>query len=210
MSSDKKHNANLEIAADKRIQRETQQLRTRQSKVTSFLVLPAAVLFFYVFYDDVSVVLLGGWLAVGVAASFLTFAVTRVVATRLDAEPQPTAERLDTFERWLLLAGVANSACFGSGLWWLGGSSNETLIYSLTWVSCIYAIGTMINISTQFWTFVPTVAANLVHPFLFHLGVGMGVWEPNLATSILVTYVLLLWFGRKNAEGIGRPLCQLT
>ncbi len=177
-----------------RLTRATQSIRVHQSSTSLPLFLLGAVVFIVVMWDEAPRLQLVTWLVL----CFLATLVRSIVCARITPkiESASTSE-LDRFEHWLFWTAIANSSAIGSGFWWIGIEGTDRLVTALTLVSCMYAIGAMINASVHFSSFVLSISANLGQGIVF-LGIIRSEWY--LLFSSIVTYLLLILFGKQNSR----------
>lgn len=177
-----------------RLTRATQEVRVQQSVRTTPLVSAGALVFTIMFWDEAPPLGIVAWVGSVVLAAALRSVLVRRIRPRLAAAELP---ELRTFERRLFLTSMFNAVCIGSGFWWVALGGNQQVAYAVTLLCCIYAIGSMINASVQYRSFAPTVVVNLGQGVLFAL--GLGLWDPLIAISLIVIMLLQLGFGRVNA-----------
>jgi signal transduction histidine kinase/ActR/RegA family two-component response regulator len=116
----------------------------------------------------------------GTALAALLIAITAlllvryIVATRASrALPAASHLELQGFDKQFRILSFASQTVTGALIWIVWGTHDEISAYVVTLLICLYAIGTMINLSADYRSFRSTIPLLMVQPTLFWLLAGV-------------------------------------
>jgi signal transduction histidine kinase/CheY-like chemotaxis protein len=107
---------------------------------------------------------------------------------------------LETLRKWLFSEMIVTSIVFGAGFWWIGIEGTQQALFAITIIACLYATGSMVNLSTDFRSFVYCGVLNLGQGVLLFSGIVVDKYHPEIAVSIAAVLFLLISFARENAR----------
>ena len=183
-----------------RLLRATQNLRVSQSKRSVPWVAVMTAIFIFAFWEDGARNAILIWGALVVSAMLIRYFVAQFISKHIENAKLPD---LNTFEKWLFSTSMLNGIVVGSGVWWIGLVSPDSMdvIYAAIIGSAIYAFGSMINASVQYKSFAPTVVANVGQGALYFSGLLENFPnEPTISASLLLIIFAQLGLGRVNAN----------
>jgi signal transduction histidine kinase/CheY-like chemotaxis protein len=187
---------------------ESMRMRIEQTTLT------ALVIFFSAFAMSVSMrgrvdpVGFNIWMGFMVGATAGRAVLCKVLQRRIETA---TSYNLRRYERYLFASAIVNAIAIGSSYWLVARTGDLTVQMVITFISCFYGIGTLVNASSHFPSFAVVSAINLGQGVLFWLGLGPGD-TPHLEIAIpfLAVSLLIVGFGYKNGVQIRESLSIRT
>jgi signal transduction histidine kinase len=144
---------------------------------------------------------LAGWLILTFLALCLRIAVCREVVRGLGTAVR---EELAARERKMFWSTVPLNLAMGSGMWWVATVSTQEIQFFVTLAICFYAIGALINLSSNAASFQLALALNLGQAILFWL--MEGVDGMKIAVPLFVIAYLLVDLGRQNQRAFAKDI----
>ena len=141
------------------------------------------------------------WLLTSFATTVLRTALCRRIISRLDVAPE---EALAGYNRQLFVTGLLNSVATGAGIWWVGTGSATDIDFFVTLVLCFYAIGGLVNASSELPSFLAIVFGNLGQVTAFWL--AQGTEGMRIAVLLAALVYLLCTFARHNARSFAESI----
>jgi len=175
----------------------SQEIRSRLSTQAFVLVLLVAIVYTWVLWERVDSTMLVIWsVAVTITAAHRAWYCRRLLDRLYH---QPSTKQLMRNECYLFANGVTYGILIGSAFWLIAAHGDDRTVFSITLMSCMYAIGTTVNSSIHFRSFAVFTLLNLGQGIVFFAMDGQKVDIPIMMTMIVIT-ILLLRFGHRNAE----------
>ena len=140
----------------------------------------------------------GTWLAALLIASTGLLLVRYIVATRATrALASATHLELEGFDRQFRLLSFSSQTVTGALIWIVWGTHDEISAYVVTLLICLYATGTMINLSHDYRSFRMTIPLLMVQPTLFWLLAGV---DGIAIAVILIGLTVLMISSVRNSQ----------
>lgn len=175
--------------------RATQEIRTSQAKFSPPLVAACVAVLLFELRGETNARLPMLVFGVSLVGSLVLRAiVARTIKPRV---PHASVAELASFENRLFWSGIFASAAMGSGFWLVATSS--TAIFDITLACCLFAMGTMINVSVEERPFYFSIVANMGQGIVFHLTPGPN-FDPFFGFLMVTLLALLAGFGRVNSR----------
>jgi len=175
---------------------ESMRMRVEQTTLTSLLVLISTFVVYFVLRGRVNPIGFNIWAGLILGGTAVRAILCRVLRRRIDTASRSNLKR---YEYYLFASAVLNAVAIGCSYWLVARTGELTVQMVITLISCFYGIGTLVNASSQFPSFVVVSTINLGQGVLFWLGVGTG-GTPRLevALPLLGLSILIIAFGYKN------------
>lgn len=181
---------------------ESQRVRVHQSHRALALVAVAGSVYIYGLWDDVRPQWLVTWIALVVLLAVVRVEVCRRVERSLVNATVPILFRN---ERNLFVSSLLSAATVGSGYWWVGLQGTDQAVFAVTLMTLIYAIGTTINSSIHYAGFPLMLVANVGQGIVFLL-LFRSPADLEVAVAMIAILILLVQFGKRNAEVFGESI----
>ena len=181
---------------------ESQRVRVHQSHRALALVAVAGSVYIYGLWDDVRPQWLVTWIALVVLLAVVRVGVCRRVERSL---VNATVPILFLNERNLFVSSLLSAATVGSGYWWVGLQGTDQAVFAVTLMTLIYAIGTTINSSIHYAGFPLMLVANVGQGIVFLL-LFRSPADLEVAVAMIAILILLVQFGKRNAEVFGESI----
>jgi signal transduction histidine kinase len=184
------------------------RVRVAQAARTAPVVLISTGALFFALHGRVDPIRFDIWAGFIVVATIIRTILCQVLNSRLETA---TGSDLRYYESYLFASAVLNAIAIGSSFWLVARTGDLTVQLVITLISCFYGIGTLVNASSHFSSFVVVSAINLGQGVLFWLGVAKGA-SPHLevAFPFLAVSALVIGFGRENSRQFRESLRMRT
>jgi signal transduction histidine kinase len=106
-------------------------------------------------------------------------------------------EELSKADRTLRLSSIANQALVGAGIWIIGAAGSHDADLFVTFAIMLYAIGAMVNLSSDFRSFRLSLPLLLIQPIIYWSMQDEGV---RIAIPLLVLGALMLTAVRSSSR----------
>lgn len=175
---------------------ETQRLRVIQSHRALWLIIGSSLVYLYALWNEVPTFNLLVWMGLVLGLALCRELTCRYVTRQLEFASVSVLYRNEVL---LYVSSILSALAVGSGYWWIALQGSDRAVFAITIVSLIYAIGTTINSSVHFRGFSLLLLSNLGQGVVF-LSVFRTPADIEISVSMLAIMILLLQFGRRNAE----------
>lgn len=173
--------------------RRSQEVRTRQSLLSLFLVTLVGVGYTWALWSHTDHVILTVWVLVIITLTVWRSAISRRVRENLeDADAQTLAQN----EQDLVFTGIVLPAIMGAGYWLFSSPEDNFATLAVTVICCLYAIGSTVNTVAQRRMQGLMVTLNLGQGVLYFLSIGIAEYYA-LAIQVSALLLLLLGFAKR-------------
>ena len=193
------HGNGVEVEAE--IVRESLRVRCHQAFRSFYSLTAVLVVVGLLTWDEVPPVRLVGWLFGTFVALCWRIALCKAVMRRLDVAGR---DELDTLARKLFWNTIPLNVAMGAGMWWAAAVSTTEIQFFVTLAICFYAIGALINLSSNAASFQLALALNLGQAIAFWA--MEGVDGMKITVPLLVIAYLLVSLGRENQRAFARSV----
>ena len=175
---------------------ESMRMRVQQTTVTALLVLISTIVLYLVFRGRVNPIGFNIWAGLMLSGTAVRAILCQVLRRRIDTA---TGYNLKRYEYYLFASAILNAVAIGCSYWLVARTGDLTVQMVITLMSCFFGIGTLVNASSHFQSFVVVSTINLGQGVLFWLGVGTGGTPRfEVAIPLLGLSLLIVAFGYKN------------
>lgn len=101
-------------------------------------------------------------------------------------------------EKLLFISSLISAIVVESGYWWIGISNGDRVVFAITLLILIYAIGTIVNSSIHFRGF-PLLLVALIGQGILFLSFFRTPADPKASVAMLAIMILLVQYGKRNA-----------
>jgi two-component system, sensor histidine kinase len=174
------------------------RVRIAQASRTGPVVLIATAALFFALRGSVDPLKFGIWSGLMVGSTVIRTILCQLLRSRLQGA---SAADLQRYEGYLFASAVLNAIAMGSSFWLVANTGDLTVRLVITLISCFYGIGTLVNASSHFSSFVIVSAINLGQGVLFWLGIGSSSGTHlEVAFPFLAVSLLIIGFGLENSR----------
>ena len=175
---------------------ESMRMRVEQTTVTALLVSISTLVVYFVLRGRVDPTGFNIWAGLILSGTAARAILCQVLRRRIDTA---SVSDLKRYEYYLFASAVLNAVAIGCSYWLVARTGDLTVQMVITLISCFYGIGTLVNASSQFPSFVVVSTINLGQGVLFWLGLGAGgMPRLEVAFPLLGLSLLIIAFGYKN------------
>lgn len=187
---------------------ESMRMRVEQTTLTTLLVLISTLIVYFVLRGRVNPVGFNIWAVLMLSGTAFRAVLCQVLRRRID---KAAGSSLKRYEYYLFASAVFNAIAIGCSYWLVARTGDLSVQMVITLISCFYGIGTLVNASSHFPSFVVVSMINLGQGVLFWLGVGTG-GTPRFEVAIpfLGLSLLIIAFGYKNGAQFRESLRMRT
>lgn len=182
-------------AARSLILRESLKMRCQQTGPSAALVFFSMCFVFATLTHEFSAIHALLWLAPIILGMGARVAITRSVQVKLDAMPYQDLKDADLK---LLLSSILNQTIVGSGIWSLGTFGSEETQLFITIIITIWAVGIMVNLSSDYRTFCISLPFLLVQPLMYW--VTHGVTGLPIAAALVILGPLMVLVVKQSSK----------
>ncbi len=172
---------------------ESQRVRVSQSHLSLYLVVVVGVIYIAALWNQVPPQNVIAWIGLCILTAFLRMAACKRIETSL---AQPSAATLYRNELWFYFTSTASTAAMGTGFWLVCLGATDRVVFTVTLLTCVYAIGSTVNSAMH--------ARNIPSLLISNLGQGIVFLlffrdPPNFETAfaLLALIILLIQFCRR-------------
>jgi signal transduction histidine kinase/CheY-like chemotaxis protein len=175
---------------------ESMRMRVEQTTLTTLLVSISTLIVYFVLRGRVNPVGFNIWASLMLSGTAVRAILCQVLRRRINTA---SGSRLKRYEYYLFASAVLNAVAIGCSYWLVARTGDLSVQMVITLISCFYGIGTLVNASSHFPSFIVVSTINLGQGVLFWLGVGMGGTPRfEIAIPLLGLSLLIVAFGYKN------------
>lgn len=174
---------------------ESQRVRVYQSHKALWLVSACSLVYVAGLWSEAPTVRLLVWFALIVLLALARVWICRYVERSIASATVPILYRN---EMLLFFSSLFSTVVVGSGYWWIGLDSGDRVVFAVTLLSLIYAIGTTINSSIHYRGFPLMLVFNLGQGVVF-LSFFRSPADLEVSAAMLAIMILLAQFGKRNA-----------
>lgn len=174
---------------------ESQRVRVYQSHKALWLVSACSLVYVAGLWSEAPTVRLLVWFALIVLLALMRVWICRYVERSIASATVPILYRN---EMLLFFSSLFSTVVVGSGYWWIGLDSGDRVVFAVTLLSLIYAIGTTINSSIHYRGFPLMLVFNLGQGVVF-LSFFRSPADLEVSAAMLAIMILLAQFGKRNA-----------
>lgn len=174
---------------------ESQRVRVYQSHKALWLVSACSLVYVVGLWSEAPTVPLLAWFALIVLLALVRVWICRYVERSIASATVPMLYRN---EMLLFFSSLLSTVVVGSGYWWIGLESGDRVVFAVTLLSLIYAIGTTINSSIHYRGFPLLLVFNLGQGVVF-LSFFRSPADLEVSAAMLAIMILLAQFGKRNA-----------
>lgn len=172
---------------------ESQRVRVSQSHLSLYLVVVVGVIYIAALWNQVPPQNVIAWIGLCILTAFLRMAVCKRIEKSLD---NLTIATLYRNEVWFYFTSTASTAAMGTGYWFVCLGASDRVVFTVTLLTCVYAIGSTVNSAMH--------ARNIPSLLISNLGQGIVFLlffrdPPNIETAFALTalVILLIQFCRR-------------
>lgn len=175
---------------------ESLRVRVFQSHKALWLVSASALVYVVMLWGETASLPLLAWFGLIVLLALARVWVCGYVESTLQSATVPLLYRNEIL---LYAHSLVSGAVVGSGYWWIGFGSGDRVVFAITLLSMIYALGTTVNSSIHFRGFPLLLFANIGQGVLF-LSFFRSPADPGASVAMLAMMILLVQYGKRNAS----------
>jgi two-component system, sensor histidine kinase len=175
---------------------ESLRVRVEQSHKALWLVSATALVYMVMLWGETASVPLLIWFGLIVLLSLIRVWICSYVERTIKSATVPLLYRNEIL---LFVSSLISAVVVGSGYWWIGIGSGDRVVFAITLLSLIYAIGTTVNSSIHFRGFPLLLVANIGQGVLF-LSLVRSPADPEASVAMLAIMILLVQYGKRNAS----------
>ena len=172
---------------------ESQRVRVSQSHLSLYLVVVVGIIYIAALWNQVPPQNVIAWIGLCILTAFLRMAVCKRIDKSLDNLSVPTLYRNEV---WFYFTSTASTAAMGTGYWFVCLGASDRVVFTVTLLTCVYAIGSTVNSAMH--------ARNIPSLLISNLGQGIVFLllfrdPPNIETAFALTalVILLIQFCRR-------------
>jgi signal transduction histidine kinase len=175
---------------------ESMRMRVEQTTLTTLVIFFSAFAVSLTMRGRVDPVGFNIWVCFVVGATAGRAVLCRILQGRISIA---TSADLRRYQRYLFVSAVLSAFAIGSSYWLVARTGDLTVQIVITLISCFFGIGTLVNASSHFPSFVIVSTINLGQGVLFWLGLGNGnSAHLEIAIPFLAVSLLIIGFGYKS------------
>ena len=175
--------------------RESQLVNTSMSHISIWVMLIIGIFYLLFFGDHASSMQIGYWVMICLCGAVFRWSVCERARKVLK---NANARQLVLNEQNLLVVNVLLSFLVGSGYWIVGWNGDDRAVQVVALVSTLFAIATVINLSTNLRQFVLCISVNMLQGLIFFLVLD-GSIDIVLVVTLLLVWFVLIFLGLRNA-----------
>jgi signal transduction histidine kinase/CheY-like chemotaxis protein len=175
---------------------ESLRVRVDQSHKALWLVSATALVYMVMLWGETASVPLLVWFGLIVLLALVRVWISLYVARNIQSA---TVSMLYRNEILLFLSSLISAIVVGSGYWWIGIGNGDRVVFAITLLVLIYAIGTTVNTSIHFRGF-PLLLVALIGQGILFLSFFRSPADPEASVAMLAIMILLVQYGKRNAS----------
>lgn len=172
---------------------ESQRVRVSQSHLSLYLVVVVGIIYIAALWNQVPPQNVMAWIGLCILTAFLRMAICRRIEKSLVT---PSVATLYRNEVGFYFTSTASTAAMGTGYWFVCLGASDRVVFTVTLLTCVYAIGSTVNSAMH--------ARNIPSLLISNLGQGIVFLlffrdPPNIETAFALTalVILLIQFCRR-------------
>ncbi len=175
---------------------EAQRVRVSQSHLSLRLVLVVGLIYIAALWNQVPPLNVIAWIGTCILTAIVRAIACNFVKKSLE---NITVATLYRNELWLYFTSIANTTAMGAGYWWVCLGATDRVVFSVTLLSCIYALGTTVNSAMHSRNIPELLISNLGQGVIF---LTLFKDPPNfeVAFALVAMILLLIQFCHRIAE----------
>jgi len=172
---------------------ESQRVRVSQSHLSLYLVVVVGIIYIAALWNQVPPQNVIAWIGLCILTAFLRMAVCKRIEKSLDNLSVPTLYRNEV---WFYFTSTASTAAMGMGYWFVCLGASDRVVFTVTLLTCVYAIGSTVNSAMHSRNIPSLLISNLGQGIVFLLFFRD---PPNIETAFALTalVILLIQFCRR-------------
>lgn len=175
---------------------EAQRVRVSQSHLSLRLVVVVGLIYIAALWNQVPPLNVIAWIGTCILTAIVRAIACNFVKKSLE---QISVATLYRNELWLYFTSIANTTAMGAGYWWVCLGATDRVVFSVTLLSCIYALGTTVNSAMHSRNIPELLISNLGQGVIF---LTLFKEPPNfeVAFALVAMIMLLIQFCHRIAE----------
>jgi signal transduction histidine kinase len=172
---------------------ESQKVRILQSRLSLRLVAIVGLVIVVALWNQVPRVNLVIWIGL-----VILFAIVRaLICTRVERSlDQVSVSGLYRNELWLYVTSIVSTTLQGSGYWWVCLGAEDRVVFTVTLLCCIYAVGTTVNSAMHASNIPELLISNLGQGVIF-LALVQETPSFELALALVAMIIILTQFSKR-------------